>query len=1489
MQRYLVLILWSLGWAGLSAIEPEAAKESWGLQTSAIGLMLLIGMTAGETMSRLGFPRVIGYLATGLCFGPQSVAILEASLATSLAPIEHLALAILALHAGYQVDLGRVRAVAATVVLSLLTVTAFVLVLGTVATAFAAPFFPEVMEQPGAQETFGVIIAALLLVSSTAAAGAILSEAGARGRMPDVVLTLTIGLELIALMVVSLTWAEAPSLPTPGAVSTAVSVSPWWTVVGSLGAGVALGLGLRLVLSTLSGAAALPLLVLCAALLPSVEATGTGVAFVFALAGLVARNLGQEERKEVFVERFGEIIGPATGVASLVFFTLFGIHLRLPYTWAIAIAACIVVIGRCVAIYLGVGLAIRWSRAPEDLRNYWTGLLPQGPAALSVMLLATTGAANLAEPIANLIGAVVLINLVAGSVGFKMALHRSGLITARPTAEEPTEEQETGQLQTAEVDEATAVESDDPLSQVEEPDDPTLHRVWRETRSRLHDLTKRVRADAIDARLNRVSALIRATTNQARHGIQATGEACGRAESSEALRKILREHRKTLSDQLRASLEELTPPAAADEIPTVVRLVAEAIDDIVLAAPAEIDGLASERHIKPAPGDKPWIVAGKLVRRVTRATSRFFGRDDGARDIPYRRIVRRALGGELVAGLAPVETLVGRAELKALRRVETLMRSADDIFMGALSFVDGDADARELKVWFQAELAQLSEASQLAQDDTALLAHEPLLRFSETAAQAFTHLTQLADDAGTFIVSESQMRYSSVAPAAREAAQDALHEREAWEVRERALIARIELWARLIGLQNRLREVAVGQALGPAQRMHARVGELLEMARDRSALLLSTLQQELSQEDELPEDAEPPTELARTLMDELNRRVARPLEGITHAQRSGAVIDRLLSALEQVTGTLPDEVALLPEADLLGLIRGRADVGAPVPVAVSSLTRTFFDRRVAVRLAEHMRALETSAEEALGGVRDAIRLIDLRLTRAQGGEDDLEETTEEESARRDRQLWVDTLRTVLDRLGQELSHIEETAKALGREIEETEQSAVTDLWKRLQEETRHPGIEEAVSGIRQRFDDVLHWLAEHPLMERAREYGLLIGSRIGAVHVRTAGDRAAVRTGPIAIRQELDLLRPDTRGLPYVYGKLFSLDATENEAFIVERDAEIERVREHLHRSDGASLLLVGDRGSGRTSVIRAAVSGARVQRKLVWLDADRPFSSAEQLLKWIGRAAGYEGSRADHTAITAYLSQATPILVLDGIDQLVDRSQGGLEALGALTALIGSTKDHIVWVATVETGIWHLLREVTSLTDLFTEIMALQPLSAEGLALAVRRRHRLSGQNVEFLPPSQSALERIMSRLSGQDPEVAYWDWLADQSRGNPRSALLVWMLSLVQRGEGGYDVVSGQSLITPGFELLPLRLAPVILLALEHGMIDRSHLARAMGWTELDASSAVSTLTATGILTRRPRADGEQTWVVPSWAEAGARLFLRDLGLIAPDRELI
>ena len=1480
MRRLVVLAVFCALWTGLAFLEQEQGAGSAGEVTAGLGLVVLTAIVFGELVSRLGLPRLAGYLATGIVVGPGMVGLLRGSLFEALGPVESVALGLLALQAGLLMDVKRLRAVAVPAAWMLLTTAVFVLVLGGAAAMVLAPLVPGLDPGPEAGEALGVVMGALLLTASPVVVGAVLTESSARGRLADLALLVTLLLDVLAMVVVTFAWSGAGAILSGEAGAAPGQIDPLMDLSASIGGGVLLGLLVRVAIGWLGSAAALPMVFLTATALPVLGDLGAETVITFATAGFVAVNLGGAESRLAFRSTVGSVMGPILAPASLVFFATFGARLALPNTWLLGLAAVALVVVRATATGLGARLGARWAgESPEIRRHAWLALIPQGGPTLTMLAVASTVLPDLAAPLAALVGAVVVLHLVLGPVGLKIALYRTGCMETPQESKAAERDAATVAVTDAQVaGETVAPPETDPLSDLDAPADDDTGTPWQETAQGLTGIRDHVRSDGITARLDRVAELIRAVSGHAKHAVQSASTACERAGDNDAMADALREQRLAFAEHVRRGVLAAPPPARAENVPTVVHLVAQEVEPLVRAAPAEVLTYESDLHVETARGDGVGIRLGKLSKRGTRALGRFFGHMGKERIVPYRRIVRRVIAGELVAALAPVEALVGRAEFKALRRLETLVRAADGVFTDGMDKVAAGEEADAVRAWLQTQITNIRDASEQAQRDVEQLASEPSLRVSEQMAHALDHAARLAETAGTFIVREGHLRYASVAPRAREAVSAAEQEREVWAGSEQALLDRIALWARLVGLQGRLREAALKRALGPARRMHERVGALIRTAQERAGGVLGRFQAHLSEEDDGAE-WEPRAEI-RALADELSRRVGRPLEGITHALRSGAVIDRLLAALDTATGPLPAEILLLPETEILNLDRGRPADGQPVSVPVRSVARRFFDRRVAVRLAEHMRALENSAEEALSGLRDTLRLMELRLTR----DEDTESSPEDEGngqPARVLTLWIDTLHTTIDRLGQEIAQTAETAAALSREADDTEQRAVVELWERLQQETRRPGIEEAVSGLRRRIDGFVRSLVHHPIADQVRSVWSTVTHRLRGEAGVSAADADEALPGPAALRRRLKVLVPDDRDVPYVYGKLFSLDATENEAFVVEREEAVTRIRDLVARGEGGTAVVVGPRGSGRTSVLRVALSVDVGRRSTIWLSADRPFGGGLQILKWIGRASGM-GNTVDLAGLTAHLRHRAPVLVVDGLEHLMERSAGGLAALDALTALIGATCTHVTWLATAEESVWDLLGEVAPVADVFDDVVSLPGLSAEGIRLAVTRRHRLSGLELEYQQPPALSVEAIWWRMSGMSADRDYFRWLAEESRGCPRAALLLWVLSLRRKDERVFEVCRGPELKLDALHRVPLRLASVLLLALEHSILDAEHLARALGWSELQAQSGIAALAAMGLMTSRPRADGERVWMIPRWAEQTVSRHLADIGLL-------
>ncbi|MEC9072455.1 MAG: hypothetical protein VX938_08760, partial [Myxococcota bacterium] len=485
----------------------------------------------------------------------------------------------------------------------------------------------------------------------------------------------------------------------------------------------------------------------------------------------------------------------------------------------------------------GTRLGAAWAGEDATLRrNLWLSLVPQGGASMGFVAMAAVALPGLGRPLAEVVGAILVLNLFLGPVGLKIALHRSGALK-RPDEEEvdPIPEGAEEAPVPEEVDADEQDSAPDPLQGLVPPEDPDLEAAWLETTEQLQEIRRSVQEQAVTPRLERVGKVLRSTAGQARHSLQVASEACGREETAEGLRSVLRAHRGHLADQVQKALIDLRPPASAEDVPMVVHLVSQMADDLVALAPAEITAMETERHLTGVSTEPPWTRMGKTLKRGLRGTERVFGRPASIRQVPYRRIVRRVVTGELVAELDGMELLVGRAEFRVLRRMETLLRRADEALVDGLAEVEAGRSPEELKAWLQERQLDLREASQQALEDESLLEEEPVRRLSDAMARSLEQLTVLSDDAGTFVVGEGRLRFASVAPGARAAAATAGDVRDGWKDKQQALVDRMVLWTRLIKLQQRLRELAFHEALGPARRMHGRLGELLRDAQSRVA------------------------------------------------------------------------------------------------------------------------------------------------------------------------------------------------------------------------------------------------------------------------------------------------------------------------------------------------------------------------------------------------------------------------------------------------------------------------------------------------------------------------------------------------------------------------------------------------------------------------------------------------------------------------------
>jgi Kef-type K+ transport system membrane component KefB len=389
-----------------------------------IGLIIVIAFIGSKFFKKLGIPQIVGFIITGVVFGPSFLNIVPLDLSSELLFISEIALGLIGFDIGSHLKLGEIRKIGRSI-LTILFFEAF----GAFALVSAGVYL--FTRNLNTALMFGAISTA----TAPAATVDVLAEYDAKGPLTTSLLAV-IGLDdALALLLFSLSsgFVESRLL---NSVSTSISdilLVPVFEIGGSLILGIMMSLILDYLLLKVKG---------------QHDGMAISIGFVFLSVGLSV-TLGMSliltsmaigfiliNRSPEHGYRIRYTIEQAGPVLYVLFFALIGARFQLSLLPSMGLLGIIYVSLRTVGKYLGARTGGELGGAePKVSQNLGLGLLSQ--AGVAVGLAINTGTRFLSYGpagealgylIINVITASTFVVQIIGPICVKLAITRAGEI-----------------------------------------------------------------------------------------------------------------------------------------------------------------------------------------------------------------------------------------------------------------------------------------------------------------------------------------------------------------------------------------------------------------------------------------------------------------------------------------------------------------------------------------------------------------------------------------------------------------------------------------------------------------------------------------------------------------------------------------------------------------------------------------------------------------------------------------------------------------------------------------------------------------------------------------------------------------------------------------------------------------------------------------------------------------------------------------------------
>lgn len=408
----------------LLAALSEASLFRGGLGTPvafAAGALLLCSLFAGKVAKGLGLPRLTGYILIGVALGPYALGFIPHEGVKGLELLKGLAVSLIALVAGTELNWGLIRRVGpkVAVLCGLVAATTLLLTIGTLMAL--KPWLPFLSPFSLIQSLcVGALVGTVVVSFSPTVTIALVQETEARGSFTEFLMAMVIIGDLLVIILFAVAAGMTRATFGGGMDLGGLLGGMGWELFGSVALGGVLGMAMLVYMRLVQRELSLFLVALCFAAAEGGARLHLSPLLITLAAGALIVNLDAQAGERIHHE-----IHQAGIPVFALFFAAAGAGLELDALQVVGPTAVLLVLVRG----LGIWLSCRRFAPREDPRLgrlLWMGLISQAGVTFGLASLVARTFPSFGPSVEVLIVAMVTLHELVGPVLTRRALTQAG-------------------------------------------------------------------------------------------------------------------------------------------------------------------------------------------------------------------------------------------------------------------------------------------------------------------------------------------------------------------------------------------------------------------------------------------------------------------------------------------------------------------------------------------------------------------------------------------------------------------------------------------------------------------------------------------------------------------------------------------------------------------------------------------------------------------------------------------------------------------------------------------------------------------------------------------------------------------------------------------------------------------------------------------------------------------------------------------------------